>query len=275
MDHTEIEERQIAELYLMGKLPPGEAAGFEEHYLSCQECLDRLELAESMDRGFKRTAGQDAARVAATRQIAVLAWLSRLGRSRQMAALAMAVLVIAVLPGLFGLREVRERERELAAARSALEQERGRSAAGSRTAEEASEAEKRLRRELEASRSDLERERQARAIADEQLEDARRPQGNVPIFFLDPERGEGEPTHRLSLSKTPGWIVLALEMDQPHRASYGAVLRDAKGKELWRIDALRLNEMETLSLSLPSTLLAPGDYTVEVDGRRFTFRVLK
>jgi hypothetical protein len=32
--------------------------------------------------------------------------------------------------------------------------------------------------------------------------------------------------------------------------------------------------METLSLSLPSTLLAPGDYTVEADGRRFTFRVL-
>ncbi|MFL6292634.1 MAG: hypothetical protein ACJ759_17205, partial [Thermoanaerobaculia bacterium] len=123
MNHTETEERQIAELYLMGKLPAEEAAGFEEHYLHCQECLDRLELAESMERGFKRAAGQDAARVAATRQIAVLAWLSRLGRSRQLAALAMAVLVVAVLPGLLGLREVRQRERELAATRSALEQE--------------------------------------------------------------------------------------------------------------------------------------------------------
>ena len=276
MNHAEIEERQIAELYLMGKLPPEEAATFEEHYLSCQECLDRLETAESMDRGFKRAAGQDAARVAATRQIALLAWLSRLGRSRQMAVLAMAVLVIAVLPGLLGLREVRERERELAATRSALEQERERSAAGSsRIAEEASEAEKRLRRELEASRSDLERERQARASADEQLADARRPRGNVPILLLDTERGGEEPSQRVSLSGSPGWIVLELEIAPPHRPSYRAILRDPKGSEVWRVDGLELNGRESLSLSLPTTFLAPGDYTVEVDGRRFTFRVLR
>jgi broad specificity phosphatase PhoE len=264
MDHTEIEERQIPELYLRGQLPPDEAASFEEHYLHCQECLDRLELAESMERGFKRAAGQDAARAAATRQIAILAWLSRLGRSRQLAALAAAVLVVAVLPGLLGLREVRQRERELGETRAALEQERARSAAGSRTG---AEAEQRLRAELE-------RERQARASADQQLAAARRPQGNVPILFLDPERGGGEPSHRVSLSQSPGWIVLALTVDT-QRPSYRAILRDAKGREVWRIEGLEANEIDTLTLSLPSTLLAPGDYTVEADGRRFTFRVTK
>lgn len=264
MNHAEIEERQIPELYLRGKLSSEEAAAFEEHYLHCQECLDRLELAESMERGFKRAAGQDAA----TRQIAILAWLSRLGRSRQMAALAMAVLVVAIVPGLLGLREVREREQELAAVRSALKQERERSAAGSSTAAEA----ERRRQELESA---LDRERQARAQADEQLAEARRPQGNVPILFLNPERGAAEPTHRLRRPGSSGWIVLALEIDPPHRPSYRAVLRDAKGKEIWRGEGLELNEMETLSLSLPSSLLAPGDYTVEVDGRRFTFRILE
>lgn len=272
MDHTEIEDRQIAELYLRGKLSPEEAASFEEHYLHCQECLDRLETAESMERGFKRAAGQDAARAAATRQLAVLAWLSRLGRSRQLAALAMAALVVAVVPGLLGLREVRERERELAEARSALEQERERSAAGSRTG---AEAEQRLRAELEASRAELERERQARASAAEQLDAARRPQGNVPILFLDPERGGGEPTHRVSRSAAGASIVLALTVDPPYKPSYRAVLRDAAGREIWRGEGLEVNEMETLTLSLPTTLLAPGDYTVEVDGRRFSFRVLE
>jgi hypothetical protein len=278
MNHTEIEERQIAELYLMGKLPPEEAAGFEEHYLSCQECLDRLGTAESMERGFKRAAGQDAARVAATRQIAVLAWLSRLGRSRQMAALAMAVLVVAVLPGLLGLREVRERERELAEARTALEQERERAAraaaeaaAGSKTGAEAA----RLRAELEASLRERDRERQARATADEQLENARKPQTNMPIFFLGPERGGEEPTHQLELHKTSGWIVFALEVDQPYRPSYSAVLRDPQGREVWRDEGLQRKEGDTLNLSLPATLLRPGDYTFEVDGRRFAFRVLK
>lgn len=280
MDHTEIEDRQIAELYLRGKLSPDEAAGFEEHYLHCQECLDRLETAEAMDRSFKRAAGQDAARVAATRQLAVLAWLSRLGRSRQLAALAMAVLVVAVLPGLLGLREVRERERELAAARSALEQERERAAraaseAGAKAGSEAEAKARRLQAELEASLRDRDRERQARESAAEQLAAARRPQGNVPFLTLGPERGAAEPTHRIHLRETPGWIVLELEVEPTGQPSYRAVLRDARGQELWRDERLELNERETLILSLHSTLLAPGDYTIEVAGSRFRFRVLR
>ncbi|MFL6201458.1 MAG: hypothetical protein ACJ76J_19985 [Thermoanaerobaculia bacterium] len=267
MNHTEIEERQIAELYLMGKLPAEEAAGFEEHYLHCQECLDRLELAESMERGFKRAAGQ----AAATRQLAILAWLSRLGRARQLAALAMAVLVVAVLPGLLGLREVRQRERELAATRSALEQERERSATGSRTG---AEAEQRLRAELEAARRERNRERQARASADQQLAEAREPQTNVPISFLDSVRGEGEPP-RVLLPKTPGWLVFSLTVDSPLQPSYRAVLRDSKGREVWRGEGLKPDENESLNVSLHSTRFAPGDYSFEVAGRRLPFRIVR
>ena len=63
MNHIEIEERQIPELYLRGKLSPDEAAAFEEHYLHCQECLDRLELADTFLQPFARAcidAGADA-----------------------------------------------------------------------------------------------------------------------------------------------------------------------------------------------------------------------
>ena len=271
MDHATIEDQQIVERYLKGKLSPEETARFEEHYLSCQECLDRLDLAESMERGFKRAAGQDAAELAAVqqvRQLAVVAWLARLGRSRQMAALVMTVLVVAILPGLFALRQIRERDRDLTATRAALEQERGRSAAGSPSAAEAD----RLRKELDASRSDLAA--------------ARQPQGNVPILFLDAERGAaaGEPTHRLRLPRSPGWIVLALEIDPPHQPAYRVVLRDAGGKDIWSGTDLRLDERDALSLTLPSSLLTPGDSTLTVEGLapgrkpavagRFVFRVL-
>lgn len=272
MNHTEIEERQIAELYLMGKLPPEEAASFEEHYLSCQECLDQLAVAESMERGFKRAAGQDAARAAATRQIAVLAWLSRLGRSRQMAALAMAVLVVAVVPGLLGLREVRQRERELAATRSALEQERERSARAAFEAE--SKAGSEAAAETRRLQAELDRASQARATAEQQLAEALKPQTNVPISFLDSVRGEAEPP-RVPLPKTPGWLVFSLTVDSPLQPSYRAVLRDSKGRELWRDEGLKPDGNESLNVSLPSTLLAPGDYRFEVGGRRLPFRIVR
>jgi hypothetical protein len=273
MDHTHVEAQEVVDRYVMGKLSAEEAERFEEHYLSCPECLDRLELAESMQRGFKRAAGQDVARLAAARQLALVAWLSRLGRSRQMAVLAMAVLVIAILPAGLALREIGERDRELA-------RERERSAAGSQSAAEAGK----LRAELQTSRRDLAREREARASAAEQLAQARQPQANVPILFLDAERGAGEPSVRLRLPSKPGWIVLALTIDPPYQPSYRVILRDAKGREVWRGGDLRLDERDSLSLSLPSSLLAPGDYTLAVEGLapgrqpaaagRFAFRVL-
>lgn len=284
MEHAYIEEHQIADRYVMGKLPPEEAETFEEHYLSCPQCLDRLALAESMQRGFKRAAGQDAARLTAARQLALVAWLSRLSRSRQAASLLLVVLVIAVvaLPGTFAWRQLGDVDRELAETRRALEQERERSAAGSRNAEEI----EKLRSELDVTRQDLAREQQAREQAAQQLAQAQVPQGNVPILFLDAVRSSGSsqepPTHRLRRPPSKGWAVFALQLDPPFAPSYRAILRNTGGRELWRGDGLRPNEMDALSLSLPGSLLEPGDYTLVVEGAgaaaapasRFTFRVL-
>lgn len=78
--------------------------------------------------------------------------------------------------------------------------------------------------------------------------------------------------------------MLALTIDPPHQPSYRVILRDAGGRELWRGGDLRLDERDSLSLSLPSSLLVPGDYTLAVEGLapgrkpvaagRFTFRAL-
>jgi putative zinc finger protein len=270
MDHAYIEEQQLVDRYVLGTLPADEAERFEEHYLSCPECLDRLALAESMERGFKRAATQDAARLTVSRQLALVAWLSRLGRSRQLALLLTVFFVILVVPGLFTSRQLGKLDRELDATRTALQQERERSAAASRSGQEAA-------RQLAS-------ERDAHARTAQQLAQASRPQVNVPILFLDAERGAGEPSHRLRLPPAGGLIVLDLVIDSPHYPSYQAVLLDARGREILRSADLRLNEREALSLGLSASLLTPGDYTVAVEGLtpgrrpepagRFSFRVL-
>jgi anti-sigma factor RsiW len=265
MKHLDVEEHQVIDRYLQGSLPPDEAALFEEHYLSCQQCLDQLAVAESMQRGFKRAAGQDAARLAATRQLAVVAWLSRMSRSRQAAALFMVVLVVGVvaIPGGLALRRLDEVDQELAETRRALEQEKERSSTGgSRSSEEIGK----LRSELDASRRDLAQEQQARAQAAEQLAQARVPQKNVPILFLDAERGSSneKPTNQLTQPPGDGWTVLSLQVDD-RRATYQVILRNASGKELWRGTGLHPDGRDNLSLSLPGSLLAPGVYTLTAD----------
>jgi len=288
MNHTYIEEHQIADRYVMGTLPPEEAEIFEDHYLSCPQCLDRLELAESMQRGFKRAAGQDAARLVAARQLALVAWLARLSRSRQAATLLLALLVVAVvaLPGALAWRRLGAVDRELAEARRALKQERERSTAGSQSAAEIG----RLRSEIEANRGDLDRERQSReqaaqqlAQANEQLAQARVPQENAPLLYLGVTRGSG-PDDLPVLHRPPGagWAFLGFQVDPPFAGSYRWTLRNARGQELRHGTGLRPTDDEgSMSLSVPGSLLMPDDYTITIEGvgrpaataSRFVFRV--
>jgi len=283
MKHLDIEDNQVIDRYVLGSLPPDEAAEFEEHYLSCQQCLDQLALAESMQRGFKRAAGQDVARIAATRQLALVAWLSRLSRSRQAAALLLTLLVVAVvaLPGGLALRRLGQVDRELAETRRALEQEKERSAASSRGTADV----EKLRSELDANRRELAQEQQARAQAVQQLAQAQTPQANVPILFLDAVRSgssQEAPPFQLRRPSGNGWAVFGLQLDPPLAPSYQATLRDSRGKVIWRGPGLRPDERESLSLSLPGSLLEPGDYTLTVEAAgspaasasRFSFRVL-
>jgi hypothetical protein len=46
MDHSYIDDNSIAERYLSHGLTPDERRAFEEHIVDCQECTDRLLLAE-------------------------------------------------------------------------------------------------------------------------------------------------------------------------------------------------------------------------------------
>jgi Putative zinc-finger len=46
MDHAYIDANSVAERYLDHTLPPEDLRAFEEHIVDCQECADRLLLAE-------------------------------------------------------------------------------------------------------------------------------------------------------------------------------------------------------------------------------------
>src|SRR4051794_15461602 len=114
MDHSYIDEHQLAERYLLGQLSPAEAARFEEHSLACVECLDRLETAEKLRLGLRAVAARGVA-VEAVK----LSLLARIVRSR-LAPYGLLLLFLAVvLPAGLLWRRVGRLEGELAASREA------------------------------------------------------------------------------------------------------------------------------------------------------------
>jgi len=263
MDHTYIEEHHIADRYVTGSLDPAEAELFEDHYLSCPECLDRLELAETMKRSFARVAEEEATERSALSQLSLVVWLTRLGRQRQLALLS-AVVVLLLLPAGLSFYGFAARDRALAEARSAQS------------------AQDRLESDLKANQRDLAALRAAQDRQGEQLALAQAPQGT--ILYLDQMRGGGgEPAKQLRQPKPGIRIVFSWVLNPPFYPAYQARLTDQEGREIWHGPVPGPPEQENPILIQPVALL-PGDYTLLVEGQasggkltgagRFTFRIL-
>ena len=67
MDHDYINEHGVVSLYVAGKLSPEERAGFEEHFVNCQQCLEQIEVTAELRDGLRQVAKEDVGRPGAAR----------------------------------------------------------------------------------------------------------------------------------------------------------------------------------------------------------------
>jgi hypothetical protein len=290
MDHEAIDERSVAESYVLGRLAPAEEASFEEHLLICRQCRERVRWAEELHGSLRAMAAEDQSRAAG---LGLLAWLARRGRAARLG-LAAALLVAVALPAGLLVDEVRlrrrlaevravsaggqvgqaaERERladQLRRREAELRQAEGelrqRDAQARRGAGAVQQREARLRR-LDA---ELGKERRRREELSARVAELSRPQVNAAIFSLGLVRGEGE-ANRVVLGLRPAWIVLSIELPAPGSGAssdgtYRAALVDGRGRTVWSGEGLRPSVNDTLVLGLYSSLLAPGQYRLVLEG---------
>lgn len=112
MNHRELEEREVIERYVQGRLEGEEASAFEAHLLECSECFEKVRWSEDLGRALRAAAAEDLARAAG--RAGILAWLTRTAGGRA-AAWALGLALVATPTALW----VREHARvhELAAPR--------------------------------------------------------------------------------------------------------------------------------------------------------------
>lgn len=269
MDHQHVDAHQIAERYLLGRLPVPEAERFEEHALACALCLDRLEAADGLRDGLARVAAEEAA--GAVVRTGLLAALARLSRSRLAPWVMAAVMLVALLPAWVMIEQRGDLARQLERSRREVEALR----------QSGGEGEAALGQALDTTRRELDRERRERLAAAEaervererleaELERIRRaaaePRINTPVVPLVPTRSAaGEPTVRLTLDGAGEWIVLAAQTTGETRDAYRARLAGPGGK-VWERGGLVPDAMGTVTLSLPTGMLSAGAWTLELAG---------
>lgn len=263
LEHADVEAGDVIGRYRTGRLSAQEAQAFEEHYLECARCLDDLEADDALRGAMRGAAAQDATVLA--RPLALVAWLARLGRSRQAGVLAGALVVVLVLPLVWQQRRLADLTRERDTARAAAELT-GRAArpAASTDREPKPGPDERARLV-----HDLEHERRARAAAEERLERALQPQANTPIVRLSPLRSlGGAPADRWTVHPGAAWVVLALELPAADYPSYRVHVTRAgdQRQAVWSHAGLVADAEGTLTFAVHASSLPPGDYEAAVEG---------
>lgn len=258
LDHSYVEENDLIQAYLAGRLSESERDAFEAHYFACETCLENLETANGLREGMRQVAAEDIARTVEARAgLSLLAGLATLSRWRRLA-LAGGLLLLAVLPGLWLFERNRGLERQMAEASAEAERQRA-------------ALETRLHDLEQAGAED--RRRLAEKLAEEPQvirETAAQPQVNVPLFLLAAVRsGEEpgrEPVNQIPLAATTTSVILTAELATVDYTTYRATLADAAGKEVWQARGLRPDSRDTLVLLLPASMLPPGIYQLTIEG---------
>jgi predicted HAD superfamily Cof-like phosphohydrolase len=268
MDHDYINEHGVVSLYVAGKLSPEERAGFEEHFVDCQQCLEQIEVTAELREGLRQVAKEDAGRPGVARadiaglgvapQLAPAFWVGA-GSWNQRGLLAYAMVAVVGLAAIFFV-DARYRRSEVAEARRASDDWQRRYA------------------EERQARENLQRQQvQSAGNAADNAGKQNGDQGPMvaslqpaPLFFLNVTRGTDEgsaPANRVAVSPAAPLIALSLEFEKdPAFRSYRARLSDGQGRVLWSAENIPSPASDAIAITLPSRLLSSGNYSVALDG---------
>jgi hypothetical protein len=294
MDHKYINELDLVERYLMGRLAAEETAEFEEHFVDCLQCVDQLKTTRALMDGLRIVASEQAPEPRSY-EPGGLSWPLRSLISRKSLALAAGVLL---LVGLVGAVVVYDQIRR---SRVEADQARSASAEWERRYEEERQAsslaemrhqdsERDLEMGLARLRAELENEHKQNTGAMAADRGAlKKPQINIATLVLRSIRG-GEPatgslTEFIDPSSANLVIFVPLDGERGHNA-YRMTIRDDRKHRIWQRNGLEPDRDNALSAAFSSTFFRYGVYyfvTVERVARgcgpsvvgEYSFRLLK
>jgi hypothetical protein len=256
-------------------LPAEEQEHFEEHFIVCPECLNRLETTESFIDSLKTLAAEDILRPHAYVQAGILAWLAQLGRKRQAMLLSITILLLLALPAALFIAGMKRVPGEVGPAKSAFMDTQ-------RQVEEQRQTVQKLEKELQETRlksaeqiqhleTELERERQERARLADGANRPERLHSIVTVFSLFKTRSadpaQASPKNEIVISRPSQLIVLSPEFDpDPDIQTYRGVITTDDNRPIWRGDKLQLNLKGTIELGFSARLFRSSDYLFTLEG---------
>lgn len=271
MDHEYIEQFDIVDRYVMGKLPAQESERFEEHFLDCPQCIDRVQTTSSFRQGLRAWAAQQ---VTSAERPPAQSWQAPFWQripGNVWALTTCGLLLAILLISIFALRQIRDLQQQAAHWESAAADWRQRFETEQPASSPADGQRQQAEQELQRQVQQLEEALQVAQKREFASRSRRRSQPGVnpPIVVLNSVRASGQnlatvPEIVLSSLSTDFIVSLPLEGEGKY-SRYRAVIY-AKQRQIWETDQLKPNAYNALTITFPPSFFLPGDYSIVIEG---------
>lgn len=115
-------------------------------------------------------------------------------------------------------------------------------------------------RQMRDARSEL---ASAQSSFERELGSVRGLASSPEVYVLGQSRGSSN-VREIALPREARWMVFSVEMDTTQFPSYRAALSDSSGKNIWQRDGIHPASPDSIGVSVPSNVLAPGVYSLTI-----------
>ena len=274
MDHAYIEQNNIADLYVMGKLSPRQQGLFEQHFINCAECVELLEEIQTVWQALRVANPEEAIQPAIGFKSRLLSIFSRSNSRWQAISFGLAVLLLIVLPVGILIKEIRRLNRELDYIKSsyvpAPEQGQNQIGANSGGKEEYRVANQSLADQHQRGTEPSSKKQPRRIATPDHTGKLAQPQANIPIFVLSTVSRTGhrtpEPINEVIIDRSMKLVVFSVELETEQYERYRAVALTSDKQAFWRVNNLRPSRYGALTIGLSSKYFEEGNYLLVLEG---------
>ena len=269
MNHEYINKFNVIDQYVLGHLTAKEAEEFEDHFIDCSSCVDQLNTTRNMVHDLKGLAVHETLVLGQERVSPARGWsLKRLVPNRLSVGLAFGCVVVAAVLTFVALRRITQLESELRRTQETASATRQEYQSSLATAAESERQQQEARQQLAERVDELERQLKEDGREQSSVRGSGNPEVNFPIFALaSVVRGQASPPTEIDLPASSPRFALSIPIEDRRDFSvYRITIVDQQGRTAWKRSGFKRDRYDSLSLSLNSSLLAPGTYDLTVEG---------
>lgn len=271
MKHSYIEQYNLVDLYLMGKLAAEESARFEEHFIDCPECIDRLNTTKDFLQDLRMVAAQQTSQTDNYRPKGLARYFSQILSPKALALAAGCLLILAIAGMILLINRVGSLQAEVDEAKNVSAQLERRYEEERQTADSSDkkrqEVEQELTEQLRRLEAKIQNEQKQRANMATESGGGMQPGINLPIFVLKTIRTASEPGNEIDLSRArQGFLMSVALEDDINYKDYRMTILDSRNRTIWKRGGYKPNSYNALSIGFNSRYFQPGNYLLRVEG---------